>query len=102
MPARRRATGHGGARKGAGRKRDVLPADIADRLKSPPVTEPLKLARWYSAVLTEILDLYLRTGRYVEMYREVRPLRIYEGATEVLKLLVGATTVKNHLKEARA
>jgi acyl-CoA dehydrogenase len=36
-----------------------------------------------------------------EMYREVRPLRIYEGATEVLKLLVGATTLKAHAKEAR-
>ena len=37
-----------------------------------------------------------------EMYREVRPLRIYEGATEVLKLVVGTTIVKNHGKEARA
>jgi acyl-CoA dehydrogenase len=35
-----------------------------------------------------------------EMYREVRPLRIYEGATEVLKLLVGATVLKAHAKEA--
>jgi acyl-CoA dehydrogenase len=36
-----------------------------------------------------------------EMYREVRPLRIYEGATEVLKLLVGANAVKSHLQEGR-
>ena len=31
-----------------------------------------------------------------ELYREVRPLRIYEGATDVLKLMVGASVVKRH------
>ncbi len=31
-----------------------------------------------------------------ELYREVRPLRIYEGATDVLKLMVGASLVKRH------
>ncbi len=35
-----------------------------------------------------------------ELYREVRPLRIYEGATEVLKLLVGGAVVKAHGREA--
>lgn len=68
----RPAASHGGARSGAGRKRDVLPPEVLERLGRPPIKEPLKLARWYSAVLTEILDLYIRMGRYVEMYREVR------------------------------
>ncbi len=31
-----------------------------------------------------------------ELYREVRPLRIYEGATDVLKVLVGSSVVKRH------
>jgi acyl-CoA dehydrogenase len=32
-----------------------------------------------------------------ELYREIRPLRIYEGATDVLRLLVGSSLVKSHL-----
>jgi acyl-CoA dehydrogenase len=33
-------------------------------------------------------------SRVEELYREVRPLRIYEGATDILKLLVGSSVVK--------
>jgi len=46
----------------AGRQRNLLPPEVLERIGRPPIKEPLKLARWYSAVLTEILDLYLRTG----------------------------------------
>ena len=93
MPARRRATGHGGARKGAGRKRDVLPADIAERLKSPPVTEPLKLARWYSAALSELLWLYLTTGKYVEMLRETKAAAAAMGRVMPLDIQLQAAKI---------
>jgi len=53
MPPRRRATGHGGARKGAGRKRNVLPPEVVEKLGPAPWDKPLKLARWYSAALSE-------------------------------------------------
>jgi hypothetical protein len=72
MPSRGRATGHGGARKGAGRKRNVLPPEVAGKLGAPPTDKPLKLARWYSAALSELLWLYLTTGKYVEMLRETK------------------------------
>jgi acyl-CoA dehydrogenase len=36
-----------------------------------------------------------------ELYREVRPLRIYEGATDVLKLMVGTSVVKRHESKAK-
>src|SRR5678815_2417406 len=72
MPARRGATGHGGARKGAGRKRNVLPAEVGAKLGAPPTDKPLKLARWYSAALSDLLWLYLTTGKYVEMLRETK------------------------------
>jgi acyl-CoA dehydrogenase len=31
-----------------------------------------------------------------ELYREVRPLRIYEGATDILKLLVGQDVLRRY------
>jgi acyl-CoA dehydrogenase len=31
-----------------------------------------------------------------ELYREIRPLRIYEGATDVLRLLVGSNLVRRY------
>jgi acyl-CoA dehydrogenase len=35
------------------------------------------------------------TGSMVErLYREIRPLRIYEGTTEIQKLILGSTLVK--------
>jgi len=63
---------HGGARKGAGRKRNVLPADVLERIGAPPTTKPLQLARWYSALLSELVHLFVTTGKYVEMLREVK------------------------------
>jgi alkylation response protein AidB-like acyl-CoA dehydrogenase len=39
----------------------------------------------------------VRVGEVVErLYRDVRALRIYEGATEVQRLLVGRETLKAH------
>jgi hypothetical protein len=63
---------HGGARKGAGRKRNVLPVKVLQRVGSPPTTKPLELARWYSALLSELVHLFVTTGKYVEMLREVK------------------------------
>lgn len=68
----RRVTAHGGARKGAGRKRDVLPPEVLERVGTPPTTKPLQLARWYSALLSELVHLFVTTGKYVEMLREVK------------------------------
>jgi acyl-CoA dehydrogenase len=40
--------------------------------------------------------LGVRAGEVVErLYREIRALRIYEGATEVQKLLIGRDLVKH-------
>lgn len=63
---------HGGARPGAGRKRLVLPTELRERLGPPPVDKPLKLARWYSAAMSELVWLYMTTGQHAEMLREVR------------------------------
>jgi acyl-CoA dehydrogenase len=39
----------------------------------------------------------VRVGEMVErLYRDVRALRIYEGATEVQRLLVGRESLKSH------
>jgi hypothetical protein len=81
MPARRAAgagnarggiKSHGGARAGAGRKRNVLPPEALARVGDRPVNEPLKLARWYSELLAELVDQFVRTGKFVEMLREVK------------------------------
>lgn len=74
MPARRITTntGHGGARKGAGRKRNVLPAEIRDRIGPPPTDKPLHLQRWYVKNLSELLWLFETTASHVEMLREVK------------------------------
>lgn len=71
MPSSRPIT-HGGARAGAGRKRNVLPPDVLQRIGAPPTSKPLQLARWYSALLSELVHLFVTTGKYVEMLREVK------------------------------
>jgi hypothetical protein len=94
MPAR--SSGHGGARKGAGRKRDVLPTEIRERIGLPPTDKPLKLARWYSSALSELLWLYLTTGRYVEMLREAKGAAGAMGRVMPLDIqLQAAKLVKN-------
>ena len=66
------STGRGGARVGAGRKRHVLPPEVLQRIGAPPTSKPLQLARWYSALLSELVHLFVTTGKYVEMLREVK------------------------------
>ena len=63
---------HGGQRKSAGRKRNVLPPEVLAHVGAPPTTRPLQLVRWYSALLAEFVNLFVRTGKYVEMLREVK------------------------------
>ena len=42
-------------------------------------------------------------GSVVEqLYREVRPLRIYEGTTEVLKLLIGSSLIKRYTSQSES
>ena len=41
--------------------------------------------------------LGVKSGMTVEhLYREIRPLRIYEGATEVQKLIIGREVLRQH------
>lgn len=71
MPPARKVA-HGGKRKGAGRKRDTLPVEVLKRIGPPPTDKPLQLARWYSALLSELVYLFVKTGSHVEMLREVK------------------------------
>lgn len=77
MPARRatgdgaKGDGHGDARAGAGRKRNVLPADVRDRLGNPAIDKPLKLRRWYSLALSELLWLYLALAQRPGVLRKL-------------------------------
>ena len=90
-PSKGRARGgHGGSRKGAGRKRDVLPPEILQRIGPPPTDKPLKLARWWSTVLSELEILYLTTGRFAEMLRETRGVASSMGRVMPLDLLLAA------------
>ena len=44
--------------------------------------------------------LGVKSGMPVErLYREIRALRIYEGATEVQKLIIGRQTIKDFQRE---
>ena len=44
----------------------------------------------------------VQSGETVErLYREIRALRIYEGASEVQQLIIGRDLLKNHAKDAR-
>jgi len=49
-----------------------MPAEVQERIGPPPTTKPLQLARWYSALLSELVHLFVTTGKYVEMLREVK------------------------------
>jgi alkylation response protein AidB-like acyl-CoA dehydrogenase len=58
-------------------------------------------------VIDQALQLHgargVRVGEVVErLYRDIRALRIYEGATEVQRILVGRETVKGHLSSDTA
>jgi len=45
---------HGGARKGAGRKRDALPEESLERLGPPPMDSSLQTTRWWNKMLAEL------------------------------------------------
>lgn len=46
--------GHGGARRGAGRKKDALPQESLDRLGEPPMDSSLQTTRWWNKMLAEL------------------------------------------------
>lgn len=52
-------SGRGGARAGAGRKREKLPADVIERLGPPPST-PDELRTWNAKLLAEVQYLSIR------------------------------------------
>jgi acyl-CoA dehydrogenase len=64
------------------------------------------MAKWHASegaqqVIDAAVQLYggmgVQSGTAVEMlYREIRALRIYEGATEVQQLIVGRDLLKAH------
>ena len=93
MPARRSAAknnGHGGARPGAGRKRNALPPESLARIGPRPVNDPLRLARWYAELLSELLDQFARTGRFVKMLREVKGAATAMGRVMPLDVMLAA------------
>ncbi|MGF6958825.1 acyl-CoA dehydrogenase family protein [Paraburkholderia youngii] len=70
------------------------------------VTREAAMAKWHASegaqqVIDAAVQLYggmgVQSGSAVEMlYREIRALRIYEGATEVQQLIVGRDLLKAH------
>lgn len=93
-------SGHGGARPGAGRKRKALPIEALERIGARPVDNPLLLARWYSELLAELVDQYVRTGNYVEMLREVKGVVGAAGKVMPMDvLLLAARKLKNDDQE---
>jgi alkylation response protein AidB-like acyl-CoA dehydrogenase len=80
-------------------RRDVqkLPAAREAAMAKMTATEN---AQW---VIDQAVQLFgargVRAGEIAErLYREIRALRIYEGATEVQKLIIGRDLVKNAAK----
>jgi hypothetical protein len=99
-PGAQKGADRGGARKGAGRKRIVLPPDALDRVGPRPVNDPLRLARWYSELLAELADLFIRSGGYVKMLREIKG--VVGAAGKVMPLdvvLLAARKVKDDDQE---
>lgn len=60
--AKRGGKGHGGARRGAGRKAGSLPPDLAAHLVdvATVIGSPIKLARWYTVALALLSAARLR------------------------------------------
>ena len=80
-------------------RRDVqkLPATREAAMAKMTATEN---AQW---VIDQALQLFggkgVRVGEITEsLYREIRALRIYEGATEVQKLIIGRELIKNQAR----
>ena len=62
----------GGARKGSGRKRSALPAELADKLGPAPLGKPLALARWFTDAIALLTQLVMEGQPYGEMLATVR------------------------------
>ena len=76
MAARRRAPGDGGCRHGQ---------DDGDRIRATIIDRALQMLGGRG----------LERGSTLErLYREIRSLRIYEGATEVQQLIIGREVMK--------
>lgn len=61
----------GGARAGAGRPRDQLPAEVIDRL-GPPPTNADRLRDWNARLLAELLYLQVRGLVSVDLAASIR------------------------------
>ncbi len=70
-PAKPKGPGRGGARVGAGRKRDRLPQVVVERLGLPPV-EPAALELWARRVLAELLVLQITGEVSVDLAASIR------------------------------
>ena len=76
------------------------------------VTREAAMAKWHASegaqqVIDAAVQLWggmgVQSGTAVEMlYREIRALRIYEGATEVQQLIVGRDVLKAHALESES
>jgi acyl-CoA dehydrogenase len=61
----------------------------------------MSATEWAQEVIDDALQLHgglgVRVGQPIErLYREIRALRIYEGATEVQQLIVGKGALARH------
>ena len=80
------------------------------RDQGKPVTREAAMAKWHASegaqqVIDAAVQLWggrgVQSGSVVEqLYREIRALRIYEGATEVQQLIVGRDLLKTHATQA--
>jgi hypothetical protein len=71
----------------------VLPPEVVTKLGAPPMDKPLKLARWYSAALSELLWLYMTIGKFVEMLRETKAAAAAMGHVMPLDIQLQAAKV---------
>ncbi len=63
---------HGGARHGAGRKRDRVPPAVVARLGEIPKNDPVKLDQWVRSTLAELVVLQMNGEVSVELAASIR------------------------------
>lgn len=78
-----------------------------DRTTLEAAMAKLSATEWGSRVIDQAVQLHgargVEVGSVVErLYREIRALRIYEGATEVQRLIVGREGINAHTADASA
>lgn len=75
---RARSSGHGGSRRGSGRKPAALPSELAALIPNirDAIANPIKLARYYTTLLGLLTDVRVRGGANAKsidkLAREVR------------------------------